>query len=151
MGPEAARGMPGNEWSLLGTEMSTVREQGSIIHRLGGGGMEEKAGTMAHCNSISSPSELRCCLKKTKHKKLGLRYLLFFGSSQVSDSTANRGQRTRYSSRPVIVSGHLASLSPREMTSAFLSSGFPVGSSLMTPERGDSSVRRWPGLRVNGI
>lgn len=97
MGPEAARGMPGNEWSLLGTEMSTVREQGSIIHRLGGGGMEEKAGTMAHGNSISSPSELSCSLKKNKKnpKKLGLRYLLFFGSSQVSDSTANRGQRTR--------------------------------------------------------
>lgn len=69
MGPEAARGMPGNEWSLLGSEMATVREQGSISHRLGGGGMEEKAGTTAHGNSLSSPSELRCGLKKNKKQK----------------------------------------------------------------------------------
>lgn len=59
--PEAARGMPGSEWSLLGTEMPTVRGQESIAHSLRG-----KPGTMGHCNPTFKPLRAQMLLERKK-------------------------------------------------------------------------------------
>lgn len=114
-----------------------------MVHRLSGEAWD-------HCTLQLHPKPLRAEMplgKKKKKKRLS--FLLLFSS----DSRAKRQTESWAVQGQVSVLGHLSSLPLGEMTFAFQRSGSMLGSRLTTPalERGESSVRRWLGLKVNSV
>lgn len=112
-----------------------------MVHRLSGEAWD-------HCTLQLHPKPLRAEMPLGKKKKK-TEFLLLFSS----DSRAKRRTESWAVQGQVSVLGHLSSLPLGEMTFAFQRSGSMLGSRLTTPalERGESSVRRWLGLKVNSV
>lgn len=147
VGPEASRvqgrAEPVGDWgaySLLEMLIQGAAEHGPQAQRGSLGPLHTAAASQA-------PQSWDATWKKKKKKRLS--FLLLFSS----DSRAKRQTESWAVQGQVSVLGHLSSLPLGEMTFAFQRSGSMLGSRLTTPalERGESSVRRWLGLKVNSV